>query len=279
MGKDIEKIIQKLKLTLTFAKIISDSLTPQTIQMKLLDGKTAIVTGGSRGIGEAIALKFAEHGANVAITYFSSAAKAEAVVAKMTAMGVKAVAYKSDAASFTESETLVKDVMKEFGRIDVLVNNAGVTRDNLILRMSEAQWDEVMMNNLKSVFNLTKQVIMPMMKAKSGSIINLTSVVGITGNAGQSNYAASKAGVIGFTQSIAKEYGSRNIRTNAIAPGFIETEMTESLPEDVRKSYLTNIPLGRMGSGEEVANACLFLASNMSSYVNGQTLAVCGGMV
>ncbi|MBS1594564.1 MAG: 3-oxoacyl-[acyl-carrier-protein] reductase [Bacteroidetes bacterium] len=244
-----------------------------------LKGKNALVTGGSRGIGQAIVRKYAEYGANVAFTYLNSAEKAQALVDELTAQyGVKVVAYRSDAASFAASEQLVNDVAAELGRIDILVNNAGITRDNLILRMSEEQFDEVIQANLKSVFNLTKQVAKLMLRQKSGSIINLTSIVGLRGQAGQSNYAASKAGIIGFTKSIADEFGSRSIRCNAISPGFIETDMTHVLGEDIKKGLLTQIPLGRMGRADEIANAALFLGSDLSAYITGQTLSVCGGM-
>ncbi|MBR2649951.1 MAG: 3-oxoacyl-[Sediminibacterium sp.] len=249
--------------------------------MQLLAGKTSIVTGAARGIGAAIALKLAEHGSNVVLTYVSdsSAEKANALVAQIEGMGVKAKAVKSNAGVFAECETLVNDTIKEFGAIDVCVNNAGISKDNLLLRMSEEQWDEVMDINLKSIFNMTKQVIRPMMKAKSGSIINMSSIIGIRGNAGQSSYAASKAGIIGFTKSIAAELGSRNIRCNAIAPGFIETDMTHYLKDgDAATSFLQKIPLGRFGKAEEIANTTLFLASDMSSYITGQVLSTCGGL-
>lgn len=246
--------------------------------MKLLDGKVVLVTGGSRGIGEAIVRKMAAHGAAVAFTYRSSSAQSDAIVAELTAAGATAKAYQSDAASYNGAAELVNQVLEDFKQIDVLVNNAGITKDNLLMRMSEEQWDDVMDTNLKSVFNLTKNILRPMMKARKGSIINITSVVGVNGNAGQSNYAASKAGIIGFSKSIAKEVASRNIRTNAIAPGFIQTEMTDVLDEKVKTELLKNIPLKRLGEGEEVANAVLFLASDLSSYVNGQVLNVCGGM-
>lgn len=249
--------------------------------MKLLDNKVAIVTGAARGIGEAIAVKLAEHGANIAFTYVSdsSADKAAALQTKLESLGVKAKAYKSNAGDYAASETFVNDVLKEFGNIDVCVNNAGISKDNLLLRMSPEQWDDVMKVNLNSVFNMTKQVIRPMMKAKKGSIINMSSIIGIRGNAGQSSYAASKAGIIGFTKSIAHELGSRNIRCNAIAPGFIETDMTHYLQDgDASKSFLEKIPLGRFGQGEEIANTTLFLASDMSSYITGQVLSVCGGL-
>ena len=248
--------------------------------MKLLDNKIALITGGSRGIGEAIVRKFVAEGATVAFTYISenSAAKAEKLVEELRATGATIKAFRSDASSFSDAEALIADVIKEFGRIDAIVNNAGITRDNLLLRMSEQQWDEVITTNLKSVFNLTKHALKPMLKQRFGSIINMSSVVGVFGNAGQANYAASKAGVFGFTKSIAKEYGNRNIRCNAIAPGYIETEMTHVLNEDVKATFLKNIPLGRMGTGEEVADACVFLASDMSRYVSGQTLSVCGAL-
>lgn len=249
--------------------------------MKLLEGKTAIVTGAARGIGEAIALKFAEHGANVAFTYVSdsSAEKAAALETKLAGLGVKAKAYKSNAGDFAQCEAFVNDVLKEFGAIDICVNNAGISKDNLLLRMSQDQWDEVIRVNLNSVFYMTKQVIKPMMKARSGSIINMSSIIGETGNAGQSSYAASKAGIIGFTKSVAKELGSRNIRCNAIAPGFVETDMTSYLKEgEGAEKYKASIPLGRFASGEDIANVTLFLASNMSSYITGQTISACGGL-
>ncbi len=247
--------------------------------MKLLEGKTALVTGATRGIGKGIALKLANEGANIAFTFVSSVEKAKVFEAELASLGVKAKGYQSNAAEFAEAERLVDDITKEFGSLDVLVNNAGITRDGLLMRMTEQHWDEVMDTNLKSAFALTKAAMKPMMKARNGSIINITSVVGITGNAGQANYAASKAGMIGLTKSVAKELGSRNIRCNAIAPGFIETEMTEALSEEIRKQWTDGIALKRGGSPEEVANAVLFLASNMSSYISGQTLNVCGGMV
>lgn len=247
--------------------------------MEFLKDKVAIVTGASRGIGEAIVHKFADAGANVAFTYASSDEKAMAVEKALTQKGIKAKAYKSNAASFTDCETFVNDVLKEFGQIDICVNNAGISRDNLLLRMSEDQWNEVIHTNLGSIYNMTKQVIRPMMKARSGSIINMSSIIGMKGNAGQSSYAASKAGIIGFTKSIAAELGSRNIRCNAIAPGFIETDMTDYLKEgDAAKAFLNQIPLGRFGKAEEVANVALFLASNLSSYVNGQVISTCGGL-
>ena len=233
---------------------------------------------GSRGIGAAIADAFAEQGASVAFTYHSSAEKANAVAAALESKGVQAKAYQSDASSYEQSEALVKAVLEDFGKIDILINNAGITRDNLMLRMTEEQWDSVINTNLKSTFNLTKQVLRPMMKNRAGSIINISSVVGVFGNAGQANYAASKAGMIGFTKSVAKELGSRNVRCNAIAPGFIETEMTEELDDKTKEAYLSGIPLKRLGKGTEIADACIFLASDMSQYITGQTLSVCGGL-
>lgn len=244
----------------------------------LLKGKTAIVTGGSRGIGLAIVKRFAEHGCNVAFTFVSSDSIASQIENSLSINGVRVKAYKSNAGSYQESEQFVDAVLAEFGQVHVLVNNAGITRDNLILRMSESQWDEVITANLKSVFNLTKHVSKAMLRSKQGSIINLTSIVGEMGQAGQSNYAASKAGIIGFTKSIADEFGSRNIRCNAIAPGFIETDMTGVLSDDVKKSILDKIPLKRMGKPEEIADAALFLACDMSTYVSGQVISVCGGM-
>jgi 3-oxoacyl-[acyl-carrier protein] reductase len=247
--------------------------------MKLTENKVAIVTGGSRGIGEAIASKLAENGANVAFSYVSSEEKAKALEEKLQSFGVKAKAYKSNAGDFTDSENMVNEVIKEFGTVDILVNNAGISKDNLLLRMTPEQWDEVMTTNLKSVYNMTKQVIRPMMKARKGSIINMSSIIGMRGNAGQSSYAASKAGIIGFTKSVAAELGSRNIRCNAIAPGFVETDMTHYLKEgEAAKSFLDKIPLGRFGSAEEIANVTLFLASDMSSYITAQVISVCGGL-
>ncbi len=249
--------------------------------MKLLQGKTAIVTGAARGIGEAIALKFAEHGANVAFTYVSesSAAKAQSLEARLLEMGVKAKAYRSNAGEFAQCESFVADVLKEFGTVDICVNNAGISKDNLLLRLQPEQWDEVIRVNLNSVFYMTKQVIKPMMKARSGSIINMSSIIGETGNAGQSSYAASKAGIIGFTKSVAKELGSRNIRCNAIAPGFVETDMTSYLKEgEGAEKYKAGIPLGRFASAEDIANTTLFLASDWGSYITGQTISVCGGL-
>lgn len=245
--------------------------------MKLLSGKVALVTGGSRGIGAAIVRRFAAQGADVAFTYLSSVEKAQAIAAELQLDGVRAKAYHSNAAKFAEAEALVSAVLADFGKIDILVNNAGITRDTLMLRMSEQQWDEVMENNLKSVFNLTKHVLKPMLRT-GGSIINMSSVVGVFGNAGQANYAASKAGIIGFTKSIAKEVGSRNIRCNAIAPGFIETDMTEELDEKTRETFLSGIPMKRLGHADEVADTCVFLGSSMSGYISGQVISVCGGL-
>lgn len=249
--------------------------------MRLLEGKNAIITGAARGIGEGIAIKFAEQGCNVAFTYVSdsSAEKAKALEEKLTAMGVKAKAYQSNAGDYAACEIFVNDVIKEFGAIDICVNNAGISKDNLLLRMTPGQWDDVMQVNLKSVFNMTKQVIRPMMKARSGSIINMSSVIGEMGNAGQSSYAASKAGIIGFTKSVAKELGSRNIRCNAVAPGFVETDMTSYLKEgEGAEKYKADIPLGRFASTEDIANVCLFLACDMGNYVTGQVISACGGL-
>ena len=247
--------------------------------MQLLQGKTAIVTGATRGIGKGVALKLAEQGANIAFTYVSSAEKALALENELQAFGVKVKSYKSDASLMKDAEELIKNVLENFESIDVLVNNAGITKDNLLMRMSEEDFDRVIEVNLKSIFNMTKAVQRTMLKQRSGSIVNMTSVVGVKGNAGQSNYAASKAGVIGFTKSIELELGSRNIRCNAIAPGFIETEMTENLGEEVIKNWRDSIPLKRGGTPEDVANTTLFLVSDLSAYITGQTLHVCGGML
>ena len=249
--------------------------------MKLLENKVAIVTGAARGIGEGIALKFAEQGAHVAFTYVSdsSAARAKALEEKLQGFGVKAKAYQSNAGDFAACETLVNDVIATFGTIDILVNNAGISKDNLLMRMTPEQWDSVIQTNLNSVFYMTKQVIRPMMKARNGSIINMSSVIGEMGNAGQGSYAASKAGVIGFTKSVAKELGSRNIRCNAIAPGFIETDMTSYLQDgDAADKYKAGIPLGRFGTAEDIANVSLFLASDMGNYITGQVISACGGL-
>jgi 3-oxoacyl-[acyl-carrier protein] reductase len=247
--------------------------------MGLLENKVVLITGASRGIGKAIAEECVKQGAIVAFTYLSSEEKARALEAELTANGGTAKGFRSDASKYDEAQQLVDNVLADFGTIDVLVNNAGITRDTLLMRMSEEQWDEVINTNLKSAFNLTKAVQKPMLKARKGSIINMSSVVGVKGNAGQSNYAASKAGLIGFTKSIAAELGSRNIRCNAIAPGFIETEMTEVLDQKVVQEWRNAIPLKRGGSPLDVANATVFLASDMSAYVTGQTLHVCGGML
>lgn len=247
----------------------------------MLKDKVAIITGAARGIGEGVALKFAEQGAHIAFTYVSegSADKAKQLEEKLTAMGVKAKAWRSNAGSFAESESFVNDVLKEFGTVDILVNNAGISKDNLLLRMTDEQWNDVIQVNLNSVFNMTKQVLRPMMKAKSGSIINMSSVIGLMGNGGQASYAASKAGILGFTKSVAKELGSRNIRCNAIAPGFVETDMTSYLKDGAQADkYKAGIPLGRFGTAEDIANACLFLASDLSAYVTGQVLSVDGGL-
>ncbi len=247
--------------------------------MKLLEGKVVLITGASRGIGKSIAEECIINGAKVAFTYLSSVEKAKALEKELNSLGGLSKSFKSDASNFDEAEKLVDQVINEFGNIDVLVNNAGITRDTLLMRMTELQWDEVINTNLKSVFNLTKAVQRPMLKARKGSIINMSSVVGISGNAGQSNYAASKAGLIGFTKSIAQELGSRNIRCNAIAPGFIETEMTSSLDEKVVEQWRNNIPLKRGGEPKDVANLTVFLASDLSNYISGQTINVCGGML
>lgn len=247
--------------------------------MKLLEGKNVIITGASRGIGTGIARVFANHGANIAFTFSSSEGPAMELEKELIALGVKAKAYKSNAASFQDSEKLVADVLEDFGGIDVLINNAGITKDNLLIRMNEEDFDTVIEINLKSVFNMTKAVQRTLLKQRHGSIINMSSVVGVKGNAGQTNYAASKAGIIGFTKSVALELGSRNIRCNAIAPGFIETEMTGKLDEKMVQSWRDAIPLKRGGAPEDVANACLFLASDLSAYVTGQVLHVDGGML
>ena len=247
--------------------------------MKLLEGKTAIITGGSRGIGKGIALVFAQHGANVAFTYSSSVESANSFEKELSNYGVKVKSYQSNAADYKESQDLVENVLSDFGSIDVLVNNAGITKDNLLMRMGEEDFDKVIEVNLKSVFNMTKAVQRTMLKQRKGSIINMSSVVGVKGNAGQSNYAASKAGIIGFSKSVALELGSRNIRSNVIAPGFIETEMTAKLDEKTVDVWRNAIPLKRGGSPEDIANACVFLASDLSAYITGQTLNVDGGML
>ncbi len=246
--------------------------------MKILEGKTAIITGANRGIGRGIALEFAGQGANIAFTDLVMDEASKELEKELAGMGVKAKGYASDASDFEQTAKTVQEIAKDFGRIDVLVNNAGITKDTLLMRMTEEQWDDVIRVNLKSVFNYTRAVQTIMLKQKSGSIINMSSVVGVSGNAGQSNYSASKAGIIGFTKSVAKELGSRNIRCNAIAPGFIMTEMTARLPEDVRNEWIKQIPLKRGGTTEDVANTALFLASDMSGYISGQVISVCGAM-
>ena len=246
--------------------------------MNLLENKTAIITGATRGIGRGIALEFARQGANIAFTYNSSVDAANTLEQELNVLGIKAKGYQSNAAEFDKAQELAKNVLDEFGTIDILVNNAGITKDNLLMRISEEDFDQVIEVNLKSVFNLTKAVIRPMMKQRAGSIINMSSVVGLKGNAGQTNYAASKAGIVGFSKSVALELGSRNIRSNVIAPGFIETEMTANLDEAVVQGWRDSIPLKRGGSPKDIANACVFLASDMSSYITGQTLSVDGGM-
>ena len=247
--------------------------------MKLLEGKTAIITGASRGIGRGIAHVFAQHGCNVAFTYSSSVEAANTLEAELKEFGITAKGYQSNAASYDQAHQLVEDVLKDFDGLDILINNAGITKDNLLMRMAEEDFDQVIEVNLKSVFNMTKAVQRTFLKQREGSLIHMSSVVGVKGNAGQANYAASKAGIIGFSKSIALELGSRNIRSNVIAPGFIETEMTAKLPEDVVQGWRSGIPLKRGGSPEDIANACVFLASDMSSYITGQTLSVDGGML
>jgi len=247
--------------------------------MKLLQGKNALVTGASKGIGRAIAMKFAEQGANVAFTYLSSVEQGQALEAELAAKGIKAKGYRSDASDYAQAEKLINDVVADFGSLDILVNNAGITMDNLLLRLTEEAWDKVINVNLKSCFNTVKAATKPMMKQKSGSIINMTSVVGLKGNAGQANYSASKAGILGFTKSVALELGSRGIRSNAIAPGFIETEMTGKLDEKTVQGWRDAIPLKRGGRPEDVADACVFLGSDMSAYITGQVIQVDGGML
>ncbi|MFZ1497713.1 MAG: 3-oxoacyl-[acyl-carrier-protein] reductase [Saprospiraceae bacterium] len=245
--------------------------------MQLLKNKVALVTGGSRGIGAAIVKTLSSHGCNVAFTYLSSPEKAIKIEKELMDEDTKIIAYKCDVGDYIQAEELISNIVKDFGGLDIVVNNAGITKDNLILRMTEDQWDAVMQTNLKSLFNITKPAMKHLMR-KGGSIINISSVVGVFGNAGQSNYAASKAGIFGFTKSIAKEMGSRNVRCNAIAPGYIETEMTQTLDEKVKESFWANIPLKRMGTAEEVADSVVFLASDMAKYINGQVLSVCGGL-
>lgn len=246
--------------------------------MKLLENKVVLITGGSRGIGKGIAQKFAEMGADIAFTFLSSVEKARAFEEELQKQGIKAKGYQSDAADYSSAEKLIDDIVKEFGKLDVVVNNAGITRDNLLMRLNEQQWDEVIDTNLKSIFNISKFAIKPMMKAKNGVFINMSSIVGIQGNAGQTNYSASKAGIIGFTKSIARELGSRNIRANVIAPGFIETEMTGELDEKMKEQWQQTIPLKRAGSTEDVANLAAFLASDMAAYITGQVISVDGGL-
>jgi 3-oxoacyl-[acyl-carrier protein] reductase len=247
--------------------------------MKLLEGKTAIITGGTRGIGKGICELFAEQGCNVAFTYMSSDEKAKALADELSAKGVTAKGYKSNAAEYEAAEQLVQNVIEDFGNVDILINNAGITRDNLLMRMTEEMWDEVVNTNMKSVFNMVKACQRTFLKNRAGSIINMSSVVGVKGNAGQANYSASKAGILGFTKSVALELGSRNIRCNAIAPGFIETEMTGALDEKMVEEWRAAIPLKRGGTPEDVANLCLFLASDLSTYITGQTINVDGGML
>ncbi len=247
--------------------------------MSLLAGKVALITGASKGIGRKIAEKFVEEGASVAFTYLSSVEKGQALENELQRAGVKVKGYRSDASNFEEAEKLISDIVSEFGQLDIVVNNAGITKDGLLMRMTEQQWDDVLDVNLKSVFNVTKAASKVMMRARSGAFINMSSVVGIQGNAGQANYAASKAGIIGFSKSVAKELGSRNIRTNVVAPGFIRTEMTDVLDPKVVASWEADIPLKRAGEAEDVANACVFLASDKAAYITGQVLSVCGGML
>lgn len=247
--------------------------------MKALEGKIALITGASKGIGRAIAHTFAAQGAHVAFTYLSSVEQGESLVAELKAKGVDAKGYRSDASNYEAAQELITDVVRDFGKLDILINNAGITRDNLLMRMSESQWDEIMEINLKSCFNTVKAAFRPLMKQRSGSIINMSSIVGIKGNMGQANYAASKAGIIGFSKSVALELGSRGIRCNVVAPGFIETEMTAGLDEKVVQTWRDAIPLKRGGSPEDVANACVFLASDSSTYITGQVLQVNGGLL
>ena len=246
--------------------------------MGMLDGKVALITGGSRGIGAALVRKFVAEGASVAFTYRSSSTKADELVEALTTDTQPVKAYQSDAADYSAAEQLVKDVTTDFGQLDILINNAGITKDTLMLRMGEEQWDQVMAINLKSVFNLTKHALRPMLRARSGSIINMSSVVGVFGNPGQANYAASKAGIIGFSKSVAKEVGSRSIRCNAVAPGYIATEMTDTLDDKVKADFLKNIPLNRLGEADEVADLCAFLGSDRAKYISGQVISVCGGL-
>ena len=261
------------------ASVLLSLAAQSSLFMGLLDGKVALVTGGTRGIGKGICKKFVQEGATLVFTYLSSEDRANALAAELSINGTKVLPIRSDASQLEQAEKLIETIVEKYGQVDVVVNNAGVTRDNLLMRMKEEDWDTVIVTNLKSVFNLTKAVQRTMLKQRSGSIINISSVVGVQGNAGQSNYAASKAGIIGFSKSIAKELGSRNIRCNAIAPGFIETEMTDALDEKVVEDWRKSIPLKRGGTPEDVANAAVFLASDLSAYVTGQTISVCGGML
>lgn len=261
------------------ASVLLSLAAQSSLFMGLLDGKVALVTGGTRGIGKGICKKFVQEGATLVFTYLSSEDRANALAAELSINGTKVLPIRSDASQLEQAEKLIETIVEKYGQVDVVVNNAGVTRDNLLMRMKEEDWDAVIVTNLKSVFNLTKAVQRTMLKQRSGSIINISSVVGVQGNAGQSNYAASKAGIIGFSKSIAKELGSRNIRCNAIAPGFIETEMTDALDEKVVEDWRKSIPLKRGGTPEDVANAAVFLASDLSAYVTGQTISVCGGML
>ncbi|MET4081445.1 3-oxoacyl-[acyl-carrier protein] reductase [Pedobacter sp. UYP30] len=274
--KEIVKLSNRIKYLSGLRQAQTDK---RTKSMGLLQGKTALITGASKGIGRKIAEKFAAEGANVAFTYLSSVEKGEALESELQSAGTKVKGYRSDASKLDQAEKLIADIVSDFGGIDIIVNNAGITKDGLLMRMSEDQWDDVINVNLKSVFNITKAASKVMMKARKGVFINMSSVVGVTGNAGQSNYAASKAGIIGFTKSIAKELGSRNIRANVVAPGFIRTEMTEVLDPKVVEGWEKDIPLKRAGETEDVANVCVFLASDMSAYVTGQTISVCGGML
>jgi len=259
--------------------VVSKNQVQKYNRMKLLAGKTALVTGASKGIGRKIAEVFAQHGANVAFTYLSSVEKGQALEQELQQFGTQVKGYRSDASKFDEADKLINDIVADFGALDIVVNNAGITKDGLLMRMTEENWDDVININLKSIFNISKAASKVMMKSRKGSIINMSSVVGVQGNAGQANYSASKAGIIGFSKSLAKELGSRNIRTNVVAPGFIRTEMTDVLDPKVVAGWEAGIPLKRAGEAEEVANVCLFLASDLSSYVNGQVLPVCGGML
>lgn len=269
----------KLGNDLVFNSVFDTFVKTRIQKMKLLEGKTALVTGASKGIGRKIAEIFAENGAHVAFTYLSSVEKGQALEQELQSFGTQIKGYRSDASKFDEADQLIQNIVADFGTLDIVVNNAGITKDGLLMRMTEEDWDQVLDINLKSIFNVTKAASKIMMKNRKGSFINMSSVVGVQGNAGQANYAASKAGIIGFSKSIAKELGSRNIRTNVIAPGFIRTEMTDVLDPAVVAGWEKGIPLKRAGEPEDVANACLFLASDLSAYVNGQVISVCGGML